>query len=128
MEQKKQTTAATPDEPTQAMGAWGEANNLPPTKEQVDEMKRMQLMKYCQYQLKTDKSLNSFQRKGLVDRMKLARKHQFWDEQPVHHFTSDEVAIKDGPIKQGKVADVSKEPTGLPAGFEWVNLDLADEE
>jgi hypothetical protein len=57
------------------MGAWGEANNLPPTKEQVDEMKRMQLMKYCQYQLKTDKSLNSFQRKGLVDRMKLARKH-----------------------------------------------------
>jgi hypothetical protein len=46
----------------------------------------------------------------------------------VHHFTSDEVATKDGPIKKGKVADVSTEPIQLPSGFEWITMDLADEE
>ena len=43
-------------------------------------------------------------------------------------MTSEDVATKDGPIKQGKVADVSTEQMGLPNGFEWVTLDLADEE
>lgn len=74
-EAKKTTVAPVTDEPVQAQGSWGQASNLPPSKEQVDDMKRMQLMKFCQYQLKTDKTLNAFQRKGLVDRMKLARKH-----------------------------------------------------
>ena len=91
-------------------------------------MKRMQLMQFCQYQLKNDPNLNNFQKKQLVDRMKLARKHQFWDDQPVHHFTSDEIAKKDGPIQTKKVADISTSPIDLPAGFEWVTMDLADEE
>lgn len=60
--------------------------------------------------------------------MKLARPHKFWDEQPVHHFTSDDVCQKDGPIKTFKVADISREAITLPQGFEWVTLDLSNEE
>lgn len=35
-----------------------------------------------------------------MDRMKLARKHEFWDDQPVFHFTSQDNVEKDGPIKK----------------------------
>ena len=39
------------------------------------------------------------------------------------------VPEKDGPLnKSENVETVSKEPIGLPAGFEWVTLNLNDDE
>jgi hypothetical protein len=44
MEEVKKTTPVEGAEPTSAESAWGSVENKPPTKEQVDEMKRLQLI------------------------------------------------------------------------------------
>ena len=55
--------------------------------------------------------------------------HAFWKTQPVPTF--DELASKekivDGPIKQIDIERVSKEPSQMYPGFEWVTMDLEDE-
>lgn len=56
--------------------------------------------------------------------------HAFWKTQPVLSF--DEMAsgkdtIVDGPIKDIDIDKVSKEPSPMYQGFEWVTMDLEDE-
>lgn len=52
---------------------------------------------------------------------------KFWQTQPVIRF-DDKGEVVDGPIKQINIDEVSKTPDQLIEGFEWVTLDLDDEE
>uniref|UniRef100_A0A7S3IWN5 Glycylpeptide N-tetradecanoyltransferase n=1 Tax=Strombidium inclinatum TaxID=197538 RepID=A0A7S3IWN5_9SPIT len=105
---------------------WGEMTQKEPTKEEELEMKRIRFCMQAGERLK-DPRLNPMERKQLTNQIKLARKHKFWDTQPVKKFLSDRVQ-KDGPIQHGKVEDVAKVPAELPAGFEWVTIDMDKEE
>ena len=40
----------------------------------------------------------------------------------------DEAPKYDGPVETKSVKDVSTEPLDLPAGFEWVVLDIAEDD
>jgi Myristoyl-CoA:protein N-myristoyltransferase, N-terminal domain len=51
--------------------------------------------------------------------------HKFWQTQPVPRF--DDRGDKEGPIKIIDPNSVSKQPDPLLEGFEWVTLDLVDE-
>ncbi|OCL03941.1 glycylpeptide N-tetradecanoyltransferas-like protein [Glonium stellatum] len=52
--------------------------------------------------------------------------HTFWRTQPVPSF--DEARpVEDGPIKMIDVDKVEKEPSQMYPGFEWVTMDLDDE-
>lgn len=53
--------------------------------------------------------------------------YKFWQTQPVARFT-DDATMEEGPIKIQTVDQISKEPAALVEGFEWVTLDLADDE
>jgi len=51
--------------------------------------------------------------------------HKFWNTQPVPQ--AGEQFEEHGPIDEPKtVADVKPEPYAMPAGFEWVSLDVQD--
>lgn len=57
--------------------------------------------------------------------------HSFWKTQPVPSF--DEMAagkdkIVDGPIKEIDIERVSKDPSPLLEGFEWVTMDLDEDQ
>lgn len=52
--------------------------------------------------------------------------YKFWQTQPVVRF-DDKGDDRDGPIKEIDVDKVPKEPDHLLEGFEWVTLDLEDE-
>ncbi|EEH18047.1 glycylpeptide N-tetradecanoyltransferase [Paracoccidioides brasiliensis Pb03] len=53
---------------------------------------------------------------------------KFWQTQPVIRFEDRESKEPDGPIKVIDPDKVSKEPDALLEGFEWVTLDIDDEE
>ncbi|KAJ3511980.1 hypothetical protein NM208_g15373 [Fusarium decemcellulare] len=53
--------------------------------------------------------------------------YKFWQTQPVPKFGEDST-LKEGPLRIQKVEEVDKEPSPLIAGFEWVTMDLTDEE
>lgn len=53
--------------------------------------------------------------------------YKFWQTQPVARFT-DDATMEEGPIKIQTVDQISKEPAALVEGFEWVTLDLSDDE
>ncbi|KAF4974326.1 hypothetical protein FZEAL_8755 [Fusarium zealandicum] len=53
--------------------------------------------------------------------------YKFWQTQPVPRFGED-ASLKEGPLRIQKVEEVDKEPSALVAGFEWVTMDLTDEE
>mmetsp|Transcript_1212 Transcript_1212/g.1333 ORF Transcript_1212/g.1333 Transcript_1212/m.1333 type:complete len:395 (-) Transcript_1212:58-1242(-) len=55
----------------------------------------------------------------------LYEKHEFWDTQPVPKMTD---AIKEGEIEKGILKEVKDVPYTLPAGFDWCDVDLENEE
>ncbi len=56
---------------------------------------------------------------------KLLQPHKFWDTQPVPSFKDGKGT--EGPLKEQTLEEVSKEPTKLPAGFEWSDINIQDE-
>lgn len=54
--------------------------------------------------------------------------YKFWQTQPVPKFGEDEKSFEEGPIKVQTVDQVSKERAPLVPGFEWVEVDLTDDE
>ena len=58
----------------------------------------------------------------------LYKKHDFWDTQPVPKtslLTKDDT---EGEIQKGNIKEVPTEPYNLPAGYQWSDIDLDDEE
>ncbi|KAF2840518.1 glycylpeptide N-tetradecanoyltransferase [Patellaria atrata CBS 101060] len=54
--------------------------------------------------------------------------HTFWKTQPVPKFEERaQGGIEEGPIKIIDPKTVPKEPAPLPTGYEWVTMDLTDE-
>ncbi|KNE57257.1 hypothetical protein AMAG_02990 [Allomyces macrogynus ATCC 38327] len=55
--------------------------------------------------------------------------HKFWRTQPVPQTHEEQVAIEaDGPLEPNKPRDqVRQTPLPLPAGFEWCEVDITDE-
>lgn len=53
--------------------------------------------------------------------------YKFWQTQPVPKFGDDE-KVAEGPIRVQTVDQVSTEPAALVEGFEWVTVDLTDDE
>lgn len=70
-------------------------------------------------QLLTGLSVNPKNQKDMAS-------YKFWQTQPVIRF-DDKGKVEDGPIKRINVDEVSKTPDKLIEGFEWVTLDLDDE-
>lgn len=54
--------------------------------------------------------------------------YKFWQTQPVPRFGEEGGKVEEGPLKMQKVEDIDQEPQPLVAGFEWVTMDLADDE
>jgi glycylpeptide N-tetradecanoyltransferase len=53
---------------------------------------------------------------------------KFWQTQPVTSFEDAKGPIEDGPIRKIDIDRVSKEPAPMYDGFEWVTMNLEDEE
>lgn len=54
--------------------------------------------------------------------------YKFWQTQPVPRFGEDDKVVEEGPLKIQTVDEVSKEPAALVDGFEWVTMDLNNDE
>lgn len=54
--------------------------------------------------------------------------YKFWQTQPVPRFGDEDKVVEEGPLRIQKVEDVSKEPAQLVEGFEWVTVDLKNDE
>ncbi|KAK7403991.1 glycylpeptide N-tetradecanoyltransferase [Neonectria punicea] len=53
--------------------------------------------------------------------------YKFWQTQPVPRF-GEEGQLEEGPLRAQTVADVPKEPAPLVDGFEWVTMDLTNDD
>ncbi|CAM1504682.1 Fc.00g022730.m01.CDS01 [Cosmosporella sp. VM-42] len=53
--------------------------------------------------------------------------YKFWQTQPVPRF-GEEDKKEEGPLKLQTVADVPKEPQAMYEGFEWVTMDLTNDD
>ncbi|KAI5467577.1 acyl-CoA N-acyltransferase [Mariannaea sp. PMI_226] len=53
--------------------------------------------------------------------------YKFWQTQPVPKF-GEKGEVEEGPLRIQKVEDVPKEPAPLVAGFEWVTMDLTNDD
>ncbi|RFU78734.1 glycylpeptide n-tetradecanoyltransferase [Trichoderma arundinaceum] len=54
--------------------------------------------------------------------------YKFWQTQPVPKFGEDDKTVEEGPLRIQTVDEVSKEPAPLVAGFEWVTMDLTNDD
>lgn len=54
--------------------------------------------------------------------------YKFWQTQPVPRFDDNDKSFEEGPIKIQTVDEISKEPSPMIPGFEWVTLDLTNDE
>lgn len=54
--------------------------------------------------------------------------YKFWQTQPVPSFSEAKTITEDGPLKEVEIEEVPKEPRPLYPGFEWVVIDLSDDE
>ncbi|PTB40735.1 glycylpeptide N-tetradecanoyltransferase [Trichoderma asperellum] len=54
--------------------------------------------------------------------------YKFWQTQPVPRFGEDDKVVEEGPLRIQTVDEVSKEPAALVDGFEWVTMDLNNDE
>lgn len=96
----------------------GELAKMPPEKAQ-EALKKMDVS-----QLLTGLSLNNKNQKDMAS-------YKFWQTQPVLRFDDKPETIAaqpDGPIKEVVPEQVPRTPAPLPEGYEWVELDLTDEE
>lgn len=96
----------------------GELAKMSPAQAQ-ETLKKMDVS-----QLLTGLSLNSKNQKDMAS-------YKFWQTQPVPRFDDKPeqyAAQPDGPIKEVIPEQVPKQPAPLPEGYEWVELDLTNEE
>lgn len=54
--------------------------------------------------------------------------YKFWQTQPVPRFDDNNKEFEEGPIKIQTVDEIPKEPSPMIPGFEWVTLDLTNDE
>ncbi|TFB06968.1 Glycylpeptide N-tetradecanoyltransferase [Trichoderma ghanense] len=54
--------------------------------------------------------------------------YKFWQTQPVPRFGEDDKTVEEGPLKIQTVDEIPKEPAPLVAGFEWVEMDLTNDD
>lgn len=55
--------------------------------------------------------------------------HDFWHSQPVpKYFEALPLSQYDQPVERKALSEVQQEPYGLPPGYHWVNLNLAEED
>lgn len=54
--------------------------------------------------------------------------YKFWQTQPVPRFGEDDKTVEEGPLRIQTVDEVSTEPAPLVAGFEWVTMDLTNDD
>jgi glycylpeptide N-tetradecanoyltransferase len=96
----------------------GELAKMSPAQAQ-EALKKMDVS-----QLLTGLSLNSKNQKDMAS-------YRFWQTQPVPRFDEkpeEYAAQADGPIKEVIPEQVPKTPAPLPEGYEWVELDLTNDE
>ncbi len=94
----------------------GELSGMPAEKA-AEVLKKMDVS-----QLLSGLSLNGKNQKDMAS-------YKFWATQPVPRFDDKkELEKPDGPIKEVIPELVPKTPNPLPDGFEWVELDLTDDE
>jgi len=84
------------------------------------------------------KMLKSMNLEQLLTGMSLTNKNQkdmasykFWSTQPVPRLdesSSERSKVLDGPIKEVEKDKIPQTPAPLPEGYEWVELDLTDEQ
>lgn len=54
--------------------------------------------------------------------------YKFWGTQPVPKFGENKEIFEEGPFKMIDPEKVSRTPASLPEGFEWVTVDILNEE
>ncbi|KAG6004613.1 glycylpeptide N-tetradecanoyltransferase [Claviceps maximensis] len=54
--------------------------------------------------------------------------YKFWQTQPVPRFGDEAKKFDEGPLRVQTVDEVDTEPQALVAGFDWVTVDLADDD
>jgi len=70
--------------------------------------------------------MHPLERRNLINGLRLAAKHPFWDTQPVPKFMQPHKEV--GPINKSQdISKIEKEGSKLPDGFEWCSLDLTNE-
>lgn len=86
----------------------------------MDKEKAAEMMRRMDIsELLTGLALNSKNQKDMAS-------YKFWQTQPVIRF-DDKGEIVEGPIKEVDIEKVPKEPDALVEGFEWVTLNLDDD-
>lgn len=96
----------------------GELSNMPPEAAR-DALKRMNLE-----ELLTGMSLTGKNQKDMAA-------FKFWQTQPVPRLDesqAERAKLPDGPIKEVTPDTIPTDPAPLPEGYEWVELDLTNEE
>jgi glycylpeptide N-tetradecanoyltransferase len=53
---------------------------------------------------------------------------QYWNSQPVPEHIKENTEIEEGPVKVQRIEDIPTEPTELPSGVEWCNVDSTNGE
>jgi glycylpeptide N-tetradecanoyltransferase len=102
-----------------------ERKPIDPETAKKQEKMIMDLMKQMQMSKAGDGKAKEYQK--WMEKMKpLYEKHDFWDTQPVPKATAP--GVEEGEIEKGVLEEVKQEPYGLPAGFDWSDVDLEDEE
>lgn len=76
--------------------------------------------------LKIQKALEALTMQKKVESKESKQDHQFWSTQPVMDYKED--TDQDGPLEPDKTPEeIRKTPYALPNGFEWCEVDLANE-
>lgn len=72
----------------------------------------------------------SFSKRDILHLDAENKKHAFWDTQPVNKLSwiEDLAPVVSSQIEQKQVDQIRTEPYRLPEGFEWITIDLNDEE
>lgn len=97
----------------------GELASAPPGKSAKDILKNMNID-----ELLTGMSLTGKNQKDMAS-------FKFWQTQPVPRLDesqAERAKLPDGPIKEVVPDQVTRTPAPLPEGYEWVELDLTDED
>ncbi len=86
------------------------------TKEATNAMKKMSLQEIMSGLASSGKNVKDM------------GQYKFWQTQPVRKFGENSEKIEEGPFKIIDPEQVPKEPGPLVDGFEWVTMDLLNDE
>lgn len=118
----------------EANKSWGAGEKPEVTQSDVDAATRANIINQCSFAIKNGRSLRSAtplgpaEKADLQNHLYLAGPHAFWDEQPIRQVWQTTFPEKDMPYHKSRdVTKISKTPIGLPAGYEWVEVDVKDD-